>query len=70
MGRFLYLEPVVSKIFPIHLLNCFTHTCNITVLQECILGNTIHFLNVNILGRKRNDSQQQAEKDIQQCNRI
>lgn len=48
MGRFLYLEPVVSKIFPIHLLNCFTHTCNITVLQECILGNTIHFLNVNI----------------------
>lgn len=53
MGRFLYLEPVVAKIFPIHLLNCFTNTCNITVLQECILRNTVHFLNVNILGGKK-----------------
>lgn len=69
MGGFLYLEPVISKIFPIHLLNCFTHACNVTVLQECILRNPVHFLNVDILGGKKKQtktirSQQQAEKDI------
>lgn len=70
MGGFLYLEPVISKIFPIHLLNCFTHACNIAVLQERVLRNTVHFLNVDILGKKKQSktigSQQQAEKDIQQ----
>lgn len=62
MGGFLYLESVISKIFPIHLLNCFTHTCNITVLQECILRNTIHFLNVNVLGKKKQSTVSNRQK--------
>lgn len=62
MGGFLYLEPVISKIFPIHLLNGFTHTCNIAVLQECILRNTIHLLNVDILGKKHKTEQLTVSK--------
>lgn len=46
---FLYLEPVISKIFPIHLLNSFAHAGDVTVLQERILRDTVHLLNVNVL---------------------
>lgn len=47
--HFTYLEAVISKVLSVHLLDSLTHTGNITVLQEGILRDSIHFLNVNVL---------------------
>lgn len=56
MGGFLYLEPVIPEIFPIHLLNRFADAGNIAVLQEGILRNAIHLLNVDVLGKNTNQN--------------
>lgn len=44
-----YLQSVGAEILSIHFLNGFTNTCNIRVLNKCILGNAIHPLDINIL---------------------
>lgn len=44
-----YLQSVGAEILSIHFLNGFTNTCNIRVLNKCILGNPIHPLDINIL---------------------
>lgn len=65
-GGLLYLEPVISKIFPIHLLNGFAHAGDVAVLQERILRDTVHLLNVDVLGTstKHNNSQSAVNPDI------
>lgn len=49
----MYLEPIISQIFPVHLLNGFANAGNVTVLQEGILWDPIHFLDVNVLMGKQ-----------------
>lgn len=65
-GGFLYLEPVISKIFPIHLLNGFAHAGNVTVLQERILRDTVHLFNVDVLetSTKHNNPQSAVNPNL------
>lgn len=64
-GGFLYLEPVISKIFPIHLLNGFADAGDVAVLQERVLRDTVHLLNVDVLGTStKHNSPQSAVNPI------